>query len=102
MSDLVTTERPGSIKKRFIGPRMKVNQVQNLPVEIVDYEIGKGSKSGNEVLYLQLKISGQPRFFWTEGFKLIDTIKKTNRACLPFQTKICWDGEGKYLIFKKC
>ena len=101
MSDLFTTEKERVLKKRFYGRRLKVNEVVGRAVEIIDYEITTGSNSRNELLCLQLKMDNRPFFFWSEGIKLIKTIKAANRVDLPFNTKICWDDNGKYLIFKK-
>lgn len=100
MKELFTEEQPLKLKKRFIGKRMKINEVRGREVEIIDFEIGK-NRENKDLLFLQLKIDSQPRFFWSEGVKLIKTINQANRIDLPFKTIIDWDNEGRYLLFKK-
>lgn len=101
MNDLFEPPTRRSIEKSFIGKRVTIDEILDKPVEIHDFEIGRGRKSGNKVLYCQLKFRGEYRFYWTEAFKLINRIEKTNRAKLPFLTIIGWDENNKYLIFKK-
>lgn len=101
MSDLFTPEQKAStLKKRFIGRRIKLDDLLNMPVEIVDFEIGKSDRSGHELLYMQLKVYGVARMCWTEGCLLISTLKSANRANLPFRTLILKDKKG-YLKFCK-
>lgn len=101
MNDLFEPQVKRSIEKSFVGKRVTIDQILDKPIEVHDFEIGKGRKSGHKVLYMQLKFRGEWRFFWTEAFKLINRIERSNRAKLPFLTKIGWDDENKYLIFKK-
>ena len=101
MNDLFEPAATRSIEKTFVGKRISIDEILDKPVEIVDFEIGIGRKSGHRVLYCQIKFKGQYRFYWTEAFKLVNRIEKANRAKLPFLTKIGWDEEHKYLIFKK-
>jgi len=101
MHDLFTPrQQPRETRKRFVGKRIALEHVLDTPIEIIDFEIGKSQRTGNELLYLQLKVCNVPRMFWSEGCLLIKTIKAANRANLPFRTKIVRDGKG-YLKFAK-
>ncbi|MDD4690077.1 MAG: hypothetical protein PHE51_10070 [Eubacteriales bacterium] len=101
MNDLYEIETPRQIEKTFIGTRVSTDEILNRPIEIHDFEIGLGKKSKNRLLYCQIRLNGEYRFYWTEAFKLINKLERTNRAKLPFITKIGWDSEQKYLIFKR-
>ncbi len=101
MHDLFTPEqKPRDLKKRFAGKRIALEHVLGIEIEIIDFEIGKSQRTGNDLLYLQLKVCNIPRMFWTEGCLLIKTIKAANRVDLPFRTKIVRDKQG-YLKFVK-
>lgn len=101
MNDLFEPSTRRTIEKTFIGDRVKIDEIIEKPIEIHDFEIGMGRKSGNRVAYCQIKFRGQWRFWWTEGFKIVRRLERSNRAMLPFRTKVGWDDEQKYLIFKK-
>lgn len=101
MNDLFEPPAKRSIEKTFLGTRVKVDEIIDKPVEIHDFEIGLGRKSGNKVAYCQIKFRNEWRFWWSEGFKIVRRLERANRAMLPFQTKIGWDNDNKYLIFKK-
>lgn len=101
MNDLFEPPAKRSLEKTFIGTRVKASEIIERSIEIHDFEIGKGKKSGNPVAYCQIKFRGEWRFWWSEGFKIVRRLERANRAMLPFRTKVGWDDEGKYLIFKK-
>ena len=99
--DLFTpADSPATLKKRFIGKRARLEDVLGVGIEIVDFEIGKSDRTGRDLLYLQVKLYGQPRLVWSEGCLLIKTIKSVNRAELPFSTIVTRDTRG-YLRFEK-
>ena len=102
MNDLFTPQTKATVlKKRFIGRHIALVDILDKPIEVIDFEIGKSERTGKELLYLQLKVGGQPRMSWSEGCLLISTIKAANRVELPFKTKIIQDGK-RYLRFAKC
>lgn len=101
MTDLFEPRGRRSIQKAFLGTRVRTDEIIDKPIQILDFEIGLGKKSGNPVAYCQIKHRGEYRFWWTEAYKIIRRLQVSNRAMLPFMTKVGWDDDGKYLIFKK-
>lgn len=101
MNDLFEPPTRRSIEKSFIGKRVTIDEILDKPVEIHDFEIGRGRKSGNQVAYCQIKFRNEWWLWWTEGFKIVRRLERANRAKLPFLTIIGWDENNKYLIFKK-
>jgi len=101
LNDLYEPKVRRTIERTFIGKRISTDEILNKPIEIHDFEIGIGKKSGNRVVYCQIKLKGEYRFYWTEAYKIVNRLERTNRAKLPFLTKIGWDEEEKYLIFKR-
>ncbi|NCB43467.1 MAG: hypothetical protein EOM59_12735 [Clostridia bacterium] len=101
MTDLYEPPCKRSIEKTFLGKRIGTDEIVEKEIEIHDFEIGIGRKSGNPVAYCQIRIEGEWRMWWTEGYKIIRRLERANRAQLPFRTKVGWDEEQKYLIFKK-
>lgn len=101
MNDLFEPPARRSIAKTFVGDRITTGQIIEQPIEIHDFEITIGTKSGNKVAYCQIKFRSKWRLWWCEGFKIVRRLERANRAMLPFKTKVGWDEDEKYLIFKK-
>lgn len=101
MNDFFEPPARRSISKTFLGDRVSTSQIIEQKIEIHDFEIAVGPKSGNKIAYCQIKFRGKWKLWWCEGFKIVRRLEQANRAMLPFRTIVGWDEEGKYLVFKK-
>lgn len=75
----------------MLGEKIRINRIVNKEIEVTDYEINKSKyeeKSGPEYLKLQIKYEDEVRVVFTGASMLIKTIKKIEKAQLPFKTII--------------
>lgn len=76
-----------NISNFFIGDKISIENILNKEIEVHKYSIEK-SKYHDECLKLQIKIDKTDRIVFTSSKNLINTIRKINEDCFPFQTKL--------------
>lgn len=86
-----------TVAKRFVGDKIKINRVLNIPVVVHNYKIDeskyKKNKSG-KCLTLQIDYDNEQRILFTGSDILIEQIGQVNDDDMPFQTTIVKNGEG--------
>lgn len=90
-SDLNITYQPADGKKRFAGERMRLASLQNLTLEIHDFETGVKTSQGEGrcVVSFRFAPDGAWGKFFTASERMINELEQAKAAgALPFLTKI--------------
>lgn len=99
--DLSTPYKKRLSNKSFVGKRYDLSYMANRPLLISDYDIVQSKLSpGKELLILQVfEISTGPAMIWTEGLKLISTIKQAAERP-PYYCKIIKNNKGYWCFVR--
>jgi len=80
--------------KTFIGDKIPVKKLLNVPIVILDYKIEPSKrKADTNLLTLQIEKGGEKRIIFTGSNILIDQIKRVPSDKFPFCTSIKADNE---------
>ena len=91
--DLKVEKPPAS---NFIGDKIAINQIINLPIEVHGYKIGPSQLKG-DLLTLQIAHGGARRVVFTTSKGLMETLEQIDKAHFPFTTTIV--AKDRYLEF---
>lgn len=86
-----------NVSKRFIGDKIKISRVLNIPIIVKDYKIEDSkyqSTKTNQCLTLQIEFEGKSRVLFTGSSVLMEQIKHIQPDQLPFKTTIMKSGES--------
>ena len=85
------------VTKRFIGDKIKINRILNMPIIIHNYKVDESkypkNKSG-KCLTLQLEYEDEQRVLFTGSDVLIEQISQVKAENLPFKVTIVKHGES--------
>lgn len=85
------------VAKRFVGDKIKISRVLNMPIVVNNYKIDDSkypkNKSG-KCLTLQIEFNEESRVLFTGSDVLIEQIKHIDESNLPFSTTIIKNGES--------
>jgi len=99
--NLSTPTRQRLFSRHFIGPKVYVAQVLNVPIIITDYEVVNSRQNlGRKLLAMQVILNSNPILVMTESYTLIETISKADRSNLPYYTKITHKKDRYYYFVK--
>jgi hypothetical protein len=85
-----------STSKKFVGDKIRLAKVLNIPISVHFYEIkpSKYPKNGNDnCLYLQISIEGKKYVAFSIAKFLMETIQKIPEDGFPFDTTIKNDND---------
>lgn len=101
MTDLSTPSKGRLSRKTFVGKRYDLSCMANKPLLITDYDIVPSKLSpGKELLLLQVfEMTTGPAMLWTEGLKLINTIKQAESKP-PYYCKIIRNNKGYWCFVR--
>lgn len=85
--------------KAFIGEKIKIKKVLNLPIIVHGYRIEASDfkdKGNGKCLHLQIELNGTKHVLFTGSINLQDQIAKVPAERFPFKTTIIEVNENGY------
>lgn len=86
-----------TVRQRFVGDKIKINRVLNMPIVVHDYRIDESkypkNKSG-KCLMLQIEYEEERRVLFTGSDVLIEQIELIKKEQMPFKTTIVKNGDS--------
>lgn len=85
-------------KKNFEGKKLKIANVLNVQIAVLDYKIEASNygEPGTKRLTLQIEIKGEKRIFWTSSKALLHDIQLIPATGFPFTTTIIEQEDESY------
>jgi hypothetical protein len=81
--------------KRFVGEKIKLQKLLNLPIKVYDFNIEPSKKKeGTKFLTVQIEFSGEKRIFFTGSTVLMDMIQQVPHQGFPFDTTIKQENDA--------
>lgn len=83
----------------FVGDKISINQVLNLPVVIEKYKTGPSKFENKSTrLDMQLLVNSKRRVLFISSKSLIEMIEKVPKNGFPFRAKIIQDESGRMIF----
>ena len=95
--DLKVAYKPEDGKKRFPGTVVSIRELVNLPIVVIDFEIGIRTEHGEDRCLVAIQQNGEPKKFFTDSEEMKNILAQIREMPdgFPFETIIKAETYGK-------
>ena len=89
--------QPVDGKKRFKGTMVRIRELVNLPIVVIDYELGIKTEQGNDRCLVAIEQDGETMKFFTNSEEMKNILQQVSEMedGFPFKTIIKAEAFGK-------